>query len=183
MIEADGCQRHTLTINIAAPTFNASLTWVASVLAHESVHAALYPNAPAVHRTGGGARGQRLPAYGAEADLRSAKRDYIYVVLDGRPLRPERRWQIRLERLSTQELLVASPDSCNPSFYVGLAVGRCLATPAGRDHMWSLNLTLIPDGGSPIIAWRHEAAAGACGGARPRVLECQCRCRECHACD
>ena len=31
-----------LTIIIAAPTFNASLTWVASALAHESVHAPLY---------------------------------------------------------------------------------------------------------------------------------------------
>jgi hypothetical protein len=28
-----------LTINIAKPTFDASLTWVASVLAHESMHA------------------------------------------------------------------------------------------------------------------------------------------------
>jgi hypothetical protein len=31
-----------ITIDIAAPTFNASLTWLASVLAHESCHAAQF---------------------------------------------------------------------------------------------------------------------------------------------
>ena len=33
-----------LTIDIASPTFNASLTWLASVLAHESVHAVQFLN-------------------------------------------------------------------------------------------------------------------------------------------
>lgn len=33
-----------ITINIAAPTFEASLTWLASVLAHESCHAVQYVN-------------------------------------------------------------------------------------------------------------------------------------------
>lgn len=44
-----------LTIDIAAPTFNASLTWLASVLAHESVHAAQYLN----HQTYTGLEAER----------------------------------------------------------------------------------------------------------------------------